>query len=90
MENLTRLREVIIAQQTALSEQRARLARGSHLEDDYRGLSDDYKGGGFAGGDSKKRRGVSRPGLSSCFLADLVSESRSSRPVSQLQSCRDP
>lgn len=57
-ENLTHLREVVIAQQTALSEQRARLARGNHMEDDYHNLSDEYKGAGFAGGDAKKRRGV--------------------------------
>jgi hypothetical protein len=36
------------------------MARGSHLEEDYNGISDDYKGGGFAGGDGKKRRGVSK------------------------------
>lgn len=58
-ENLTHLREVVIAQQNALSEQRARLAPGTHPEDDYHDLSDDYKTGGFAGGDAKKRRGVS-------------------------------
>lgn len=57
-ENLTHLREVVIAQQTALSEQRARLARGNHMEDDYHNLSDEYKGAGFTGSDAKKRRGV--------------------------------
>ena len=57
-ENLTHLREVVIAQQTALSEQRARLARGSHMDDDYHSLADEYKGGAFAGADAKKRRGV--------------------------------
>ncbi len=60
LENLGRMREAVVAQQTALSEHRARMARGSHLEEDYNGISDDYKGGGFAGGDGKKRRGVSK------------------------------
>lgn len=59
MENLTRVREVIIVQQTALSEHRARVARGNQLEAEYNGIPDEYKGGGFAGGDAKKRRGVS-------------------------------
>jgi len=57
-ENLSHLRQVVVAQQTALSEQRARLARGSHMEDDYHNLSDEYKGAGYAGSDAKKRRGV--------------------------------
>lgn len=59
MENLTRMREVVIVQQTALSEHRARLAQGSQLDVEYNGIPDEYKGGGFAGGDAKKRRGVS-------------------------------
>jgi hypothetical protein len=57
-DNLGYLREVVIAQQNAASEQRARNARSNQLEDDY---SDEYKaGGGYVGGDAKKRRGVSR------------------------------
>lgn len=59
MENLNRIRDVVIAQQTALSEQRARLARGSHMEEEYATLPDEYKNGAFAGADTKKRRGVS-------------------------------
>ena len=55
MDSLTHVRDVVVMQQTALSEQRARAAR----DDDYRGLHDDFKAGGFAGGDAKKRRGVS-------------------------------
>lgn len=58
LDNLTRLREAVIVQQTALSEQRARAARG-HMEEEYHGMNDEYKTGGFAGGDAKKRRGVS-------------------------------
>ena len=58
MENLARVKEVVIQQQNALSEHRARFARGG-LEDEYQGMGDDFKAGGFAGGDAKKRRGVS-------------------------------
>jgi hypothetical protein len=58
--NLTSIREFVIAQQNALAEQRARAVKGDYYEDDYNGLHEDYKGsGGFAGGDAKKRRGVS-------------------------------
>ncbi|KAJ9602292.1 hypothetical protein H2200_013147 [Cladophialophora chaetospira] len=60
-ENLSYMREVVIVQQNALSEQRARLARGSQIEEEYQGLSDEYKAGGYVGGDAKKRRGVSHP-----------------------------
>lgn len=58
LDNLNHLREIVIAQQHALANHRARLAHGNHLEDEYGGMSDEYKGGGFAGGDAKKRRGV--------------------------------
>lgn len=61
LENLTRLREVAIMQQNALNEQRARAAQGQSLDDDYHHLSEDYKAGGFAGGDAKKRRGKAAP-----------------------------
>jgi hypothetical protein len=47
-----------VAQQ-ALSEERARMARNSQMEDGYNGIPEEYKEGGFAGGDAKKRRGVS-------------------------------
>ena len=57
MESLSRVREVVVQQQNALSEHRARFARGP-AEEDYPGMSDDYKTSGFAGGDAKKRRGV--------------------------------
>jgi hypothetical protein len=58
MESLARVKEVVIQQQNALSEHRARFARGA-MEEEYGAMSDDYKSGGFAGGDAKKRRGVS-------------------------------
>lgn len=57
LENLTHLREMV-AQQSALSEQRARMAQSNQMDDSYNGVPDDYKEGGFAGGDAKKRRGV--------------------------------
>lgn len=57
--NLSQIKEAVIAQQSALAEQRARVVKGDYYEDDYAGLHDDYKGSsGFAGGDAKKRRGV--------------------------------
>ena len=56
IENLAHVKEVVIQQQNALSEHRARFARPA--EDDYAAMSDDYKSGGFAAGDAKKRRGV--------------------------------
>ena len=60
IENLARIKDASIAQQNVLAEQRARAVKGNYYEDDYSGLQDDYKGsGGFAGGDAKKRRGVS-------------------------------
>ena len=59
-ENLTRIKNAVIAQQNALAEQRARAVKGDYYEDDYNGLHDDYKAnGGFVGSDAKKRRGVS-------------------------------
>jgi hypothetical protein len=59
MDNLARIKEAAIAQQNALAEQRARAVKGDYYEDDYNGVHDDYKGsGGFAGSDTKKRRGV--------------------------------
>lgn len=60
MQSLGRIRDVVIAHQHALSEQRIRAARGSYPNDEYGSMDADYRGsGGFAGGDAKKRRGVS-------------------------------
>lgn len=61
MANLTRLREVAVMQQTALDEQRARAARGHNAEEDLRRMSEEFKSGGFASGDAKKRRGKAAP-----------------------------
>ena len=58
IDSLNHLREVAVVQQNTINEQRARAAR---LEDDYAGVNDEYKAGGFAGGDAKKRRGKAAP-----------------------------
>ena len=60
---MDRIREVVIAQQHALAEQRSRneasKARQSELSDDSASFSEKQEGGGgFAGADPKKRRGV--------------------------------
>lgn len=60
-EALSRIREVIVTQQHALAEQQARAFNGEPYEDDLNGFHDDFKGGGFSGGDAKKRRGVRSP-----------------------------
>ncbi|RMZ91660.1 hypothetical protein DV736_g1104, partial [Chaetothyriales sp. CBS 134916] len=61
LDNLTHLKEVVV-QQAVVSEHRARMARGSHLNEEYADISEEYKGaGGFASGDSKKRRGKAAP-----------------------------
>ena len=63
MEELTRVREVVIAQQHALSEQRARAVCGDPCGDDYSSMNEEYKVGGiYASSDAKKRRGVSNNG----------------------------
>lgn len=57
-EALSRIRDIIITQQHALAEQQARAFKGEPFDDDLNGFHDDFKGGGFSGGDAKKRRGV--------------------------------
>ncbi|EXJ96039.1 hypothetical protein A1O1_01165 [Capronia coronata CBS 617.96] len=61
LENMTHLRELVVAQQTALSEQRARQTSRNHPEDEYAVLSEEFRGGGFTGADAKKRRGKAAP-----------------------------
>lgn len=61
LENLNKLHEVAMMQQHALNEQRARAARGRHFEEESQALSEEFKAGGFAGGDAKKRRGKAAP-----------------------------
>lgn len=61
-EALARIKDVVITQQTAMAQQAQ--ARQYNDANDYEhseqnGIADDIKSQGFAGGDSKKRRGVS-------------------------------
>lgn len=69
MESMERIREVIINQQHALAEQRTRdeaNKESSEYGDDATGGPDKSEGGGgFAGADAKKRRGVSCLNISS-------------------------
>ncbi|KAI9694836.1 MAG: hypothetical protein M1822_000452 [Bathelium mastoideum] len=69
-EALARIKDVVIAQQTALAQQaqaRQPYDTNEYEHGDPNGISDDMKGQGFAGGDSKKRRGVS------CFFEPIYS-----------------
>ena len=85
LDNLARIKEAIIAQQTAIAEQRARNAKGEYFDDEYSGLHDDYKSGGFSGGDAKKRRGVSfaHSQILNAFT-DLTKEGSTAWPLPQL------
>lgn len=56
-ENLARMREVVIQQQNALSDHRARFARPPG-EEEYHNRQESYDPNGY-GLDAKKRRGVS-------------------------------
>ena len=85
MENLAHIRDVIVAQQAAVSEHRARMARGSHVNEEYADIPDEYKGGGFAGGDAKKRRGVSIISSPLLGTSNFSAESSSSWTMPQLQ-----
>lgn len=62
-DSLARIREVLITQQMALAEQRAHdqgFKGSSEYGEEGAGYQEDFKtGGGFAGADAKKRRGVS-------------------------------
>ncbi|KIW30150.1 uncharacterized protein PV07_05919 [Cladophialophora immunda] len=60
-ELLTYVREMVVAQENAKVEQQARLARGAHAEEEYPTAPDEYKSGGYTGGDAKKRRGKAAP-----------------------------
>ena len=62
LDSLARIREVIITQQHALAEQRSR-DEANKVSSDYGEDGTSYSdkgdgGGGFAGADAKKRRGV--------------------------------
>ena len=59
MEAFAKIRDIVIAQQNVLAEQRARAVKGEQFGDDFDSFHEDYNGGGgFAGNDAKKRRGV--------------------------------
>lgn len=77
-ENLTHLRELVIAQQTALSEHRARQA------EEYHGLSDGYRNQGLVDRgerDAKKqRRGVSTTPKSEGVPANLPPQQKAAPP----------
>ncbi|KIW80489.1 hypothetical protein Z517_07105 [Fonsecaea pedrosoi CBS 271.37] len=60
-ELLSYVREVAVAQENAKAEQQARLVRGIQPEEEYQTTADEYKGGGYTGGDAKKRRGKAAP-----------------------------
>ena len=82
-EGFSQIREVVIAQQNALSEQRARASREDQSMSDYGMLNDDYKN--YTGGDAKKRRGVSlafSPSDVPVAITDFELESCPSRPLS--------
>lgn len=56
LESLARIRDVVIQQQSALEDHRARFNRGT-LDEEYHARTESYDPN-FSGGDSKKRRGV--------------------------------
>lgn len=62
-DSFARIRDVLLTQQLALAEQRAHeqgYKGSSEYDEDGAGYQDEFKaGGGFAGADAKKRRGVS-------------------------------
>ncbi|EEP75345.1 predicted protein [Uncinocarpus reesii 1704] len=61
MDALGRIRHAVLDQEHALAQQRERMRvmQNEHgYSDDRAAYRDEYKGGGFAGGDAKKRRGV--------------------------------
>ena len=63
LDSMMRIREVVIAQQHALAEQRSRDEANKAHQSEYDGDHGPYQekqegGGGFAGPDPKKKRGV--------------------------------
>jgi len=61
-DSLARIRDVVLTQQAALAEQaqdQRFKAPDGREQDEQNGYQDDSRGGGFAGSDPKKRRGVS-------------------------------
>lgn len=89
LDNLLQIRNAAVNQEHAMAEQQ------QHREREHVGVyREEPKVGGFAGGDTKKRRGVSislkTPILSVPSHANNHLESCPPRPLSQLQPRRDP
>ena len=59
MDALTKIRDVVIAQQQALAEEKARIAQGEQYDEECGRYQDDFKASNFGANDGKKRRGVS-------------------------------
>lgn len=94
LDSMTRIREVLVAQKIALAEQqnqeRRYKATPSEFDDDSASYQDKMEGaGGFAGPDSKKRRGVCHFRVRLLFYAYSFVEGCSSRALPQLQQSRD-
>lgn len=65
MDSLVKIREVIVTQQAAYDQQaqesRFKAEHDTRVDEHQQPLSEDSKGGGFAGSESKKRRGRAAP-----------------------------
>ena len=92
---LMRLRAAAIDHEHAMAEQMAqrRAMKPGTQEDEHMAMyQEELKGGGgFAGAESKKRRGVSQaaPDPRHCGMANSAAESRTTGPLSQLQPSRN-
>jgi GATA zinc finger len=85
---LGRIKDAVIAQQHALAEEQARALKREHYEDDLTGFSGDFKeNGGFAAGDSKKRRGVSLDASSWCLFNFELTSLQKAAPPGRCHSC---
>ena len=88
LDSMQRIKEVIVAQQHALAEQRSyeqTFKPPNDLDDDGLGYDKLDGTGGFAGADPKKRRGVRNPIIAVpffLFFSDCLIESRTARPLS--------
>ena len=88
-EALARIREVVVAQQTALAQQaqaRQHYDANEYEHGDPNGISEDMKSQGFAGGDSKKRRGVS-PTFGQKWSNQKLTRTQRAAPPGRCHSC---
>ena len=85
-DSFARIRDVLVTQQLVLAEQRAHeqgFKGSSEYDEDGAGYQDEFKaGGGFAGADAKKRRGVSLSKSGSSDPTDIGIESCTARQMS--------